>query len=130
VSPRLDLRLAGGPKAASAARHALEGLRDYTDPQLMENIRLLVSELVTNSIRHAGVGPEEWIRLTVDARPESVRVQVCDPGDGFEPRVTVPTVGQSSGWGLFLVEQLADRWGVEKDDATCVWFEIGARAAS
>jgi len=49
---------------------------------------------------------------------------VSDRGTGFQRRVRVPERGSGSGWGLYLVDQLADRWGVSREEATRVWFEI------
>lgn len=127
MSTGIELRLSGGARAASAARHALDPLVDELEPDLHENVRLLVSELVTNSIRHSGVRRRQSIELKVTVSDRWVRVEVCDPGPGFEARVAIPTVGQSDGWGLFLVEQIADRWGVQGNHHTCVWFELKRR---
>ena len=55
---------------------------------------------------------------------QALRVAVSDPGIGFEKRPGPPTPGDPSGWGLYLVEQLADRWGLNRDGVTEVWFEI------
>ncbi len=76
------------------------------------------------SVRHAGLGPDATIGLRVDVLPERIRVEVSDPGPGFEPGGESPSIYQDSGWGLYLVEQVATRWGVELEDATRVWFEI------
>jgi anti-sigma regulatory factor (Ser/Thr protein kinase) len=124
VTSALELHLPGGPTAASEARHALDDLRHRVGDDLLENVRLLVSELVTNSIRHSGAETQDAINVRIAVTRRSVRCEVCDPGPGFDPRVQPPTVGQTSGWGLFLVEQIADRWGVSGDGGTCVWFEI------
>ena len=130
MGAQLDLDLPAGPRAPSAAREALDGLEDHLDPRLLENVRLLVSELVTNSLRHAGIRRRDAIRLRVLVTTEFVRAEVCDSGPGFDARIPVPTVGQVGGWGLFLVEQIADRWGVETSDDNCVWFEISRHLQS
>jgi hypothetical protein len=49
---------------------------------------------------------------------------VTDIGPGFQARPRRPDDDPGSGWGLFLVEQLSDRWGVELNGATQVWFEL------
>ncbi len=118
------------------ARHAVAGLAPYLDPGVAENAELLVSELVTNSVRHSGVPEEASLEFSVRASPEVLMVEVADGGQGFEyspprPRV-VAGVAEASGWGLFLVDRIADRWGaVQMDGETRVWFELspGARAA-
>jgi anti-sigma regulatory factor (Ser/Thr protein kinase) len=106
------------------ARHALRDLSGRLPPPVLEDVRLLVSELVTNSIRHAGLSSDAWIHLRVDVLPERVRVEVSDPGPGFEAGPMTPSIYQDSGWGLYLVGQVADRWGIDRGDRTKVWFEI------
>lgn len=95
--------------------------------QAIGDVRLLVSELLTNSIRHAGLDPDESIRLVASASEGMVRVEVSDPGPGFEvPSVPVPRPEHACGWGLYLLDALADEWGVFVDYAAYVWFEIGS----
>ena len=123
----MSFELAGGPYAVTASRLALAGLEDRLDPNVLFDIRLLVSELVTNCVKHARVGPEESIVLSLDIRDHRVRVAVRDEGPGFEPPQT-PLTEQAaeagSGWGLFLVDQLSLDWGVERDAGANVWFEL------
>jgi len=125
-TPSLDdgisLRLRGGPEAAARARRALSKLRADIDPPLMETLRLLVTELVSNSVRHAH---SETVILKVLVGRGSVLTEVTDEGPGFDPSDAGTPGSDESGWGLFLVERLADRWGVsQNDDATKVWFEL------
>ena len=123
----MSFELAGGPYAVTASRLALAGLEDRLDPNVLFDIRLLVSELVTNCVKHAAVGPEESIVLNVDIQTATVRVSVVDEGPGFEPPAAPPTeqaAEAGSGWGLFLVDQLADEWGVERDAGATVWFTL------
>jgi anti-sigma regulatory factor (Ser/Thr protein kinase) len=122
--------LAGGPYAPTAARLAIDGLENHLDHVMLSDVRLLVSEVVTNSVKHAGAGPEESITMEVTIRPEAVRIEVFDLGEGFDPPNPTPEIDQDSGWGLFLVEQLAESWGVREQDGTCVWFELSRRAAA
>jgi anti-sigma regulatory factor (Ser/Thr protein kinase) len=117
-------RLARDPHAVSVARDAIVDLEPVLGRALFGNVRLLVSELVTNSIRHAQAGSAETIELRVAVFADRLRVEVSDHGSGFERRVRAPERDSGSGWGLYLVDQLADRWGVSRDDATRVWFEI------
>lgn len=115
-------RLDGSLRAAAAARRALQGLSARLPPELYEEVLLLANELVTNSIRHGNL--PSWIELHAELRPGAVRVEVVDPGPGFEPRVPRPTLDQTFGRGLFLVENVADRWGMYNDGTTSVWFEL------
>jgi anti-sigma regulatory factor (Ser/Thr protein kinase) len=118
----ISLRLSGGPEAGARARRALSRLRADIDPPLMETLRLLVTELVSNSVRHARA---ETVVLKVVVGRAAVLTEVTDEGPGFEPAETGPSGSDDGGWGLFLVERLSHRWGVAQEgDATRVWFEL------
>ncbi len=130
MNDQMSFELAGGPYAVTASRLALAGLEDRLDPNVLFDIRLLVSELVTNCVKHADVGPEESIMLHVDIRESDVRVSVVDEGPGFEQPTTPVSEAAAeagSGWGLFLVDQLATSWGVERKAGATVWFELPRR---
>jgi anti-sigma regulatory factor (Ser/Thr protein kinase) len=121
----LDLELSSSVDAAAEARRALARVDGELPERRMRDVRLLVSELVTNAVRHAGIGQGAPIRLVIDTRGGVLRVEVHDRGSGFEPRASEPDPARASGWGLFLVEQLADRWGVEgARPGTRIWFEV------
>ena len=118
----LSLRLDRGTDAAAKARRCLSRLRGDLDAPLMETLRLLVTELVTNSVRHTGA---RTIELTVRVGRSTVLTEVSDAGPGFDPEKTRLPSNDHTGWGLFLVERLAERWGVDKNGgATRVWFEL------
>jgi anti-sigma regulatory factor (Ser/Thr protein kinase) len=121
VHDGLTLRLAGDLDAAATARRAIGKLRGDLDPPLMETLRLLVTELVTNSVRHT---PAETVVLRILVGRSAVWTEVTDAGPGFDPPANAAAT-DGTGWGLFLVERLADRWGVNQSDAgTKVWFEL------
>ena len=121
----IDLRLAPEPEVVTTARHALDQLTDLLPPEKLEDVRLVVSELVTNSILHAGLSAEDQISLTVTVSDGAVHGSVCDPGPGFGmPSEPSPRSDLSGGWGLPIVETISDRWGVEGNSHACVWFEI------
>jgi anti-sigma regulatory factor (Ser/Thr protein kinase) len=118
----MTLRIQGNPEAAAHARHALGRLRSDIDPPLMETLRLLVTELVTNSVRHAGA---DSVVLRVLVGRTAVWTEVADEGPGFDPADATPPGRDRPGWGLFLVERLAHRWGVNHAGrSTKVWFEL------
>src|SRR3954468_4704200 len=119
----ISFELAGGPYAVTAARLALSDLDNHLDASVAFDIRLLVSELVTNSVKHAKVSEEESILLGVKIDGDLVRIEVRDSGPGFDPPPAAPPADADEGWGLFLVEQLADEWGVERE-RQAVWFQI------
>jgi anti-sigma regulatory factor (Ser/Thr protein kinase) len=124
---RIEIEFGAGPEAAAAARNALLALGDQLDESLLGDVRLLVSELVTNSVRHSGVDHTHRIQLRAEHAGRKVRVEVSDAGEGFEPVPRDLDRTRPGGWGLYLVDQLADRWGVEHDGLTLVWFEIDRR---
>ncbi|HZD01689.1 MAG TPA: ATP-binding protein [Actinomycetes bacterium] len=120
---RLDLRIHATAKAAWQARHALDQLD--LPPTVAHDAQLLVSELVTNSVRHAGLGPDGLIWLTADWTGTRLKVRVRDGGRGGRAAAVAgsirPAVGAESGWGLYLVDRLASRWGAHADG---YWFEL------
>jgi anti-sigma regulatory factor (Ser/Thr protein kinase) len=88
----------------------------------METLRLLVTELVTNSVKHTGAST---VVLKVLVRSRAVTTEVIDAGPGFDPGETAGPAPDHTGWGLFLVERLAERWGVTQNgEGTKVWFEL------
>ena len=118
-----DLELPSTSAAPAKARGALERIAGRLTPERMRDVRLLVSELVTNAVRHAG-GKD--VRLVVDLDGGKLRIEVHDPGRGFEVVPPPDDPLRASGWGLVLVEELADRWGVDPEPRTRVWFEMTA----
>jgi anti-sigma regulatory factor (Ser/Thr protein kinase) len=106
--------------APAAARRAVERLEGKVDDGLIPEVRLLVSELITNSVKYG----EGSITLKVDVdRPGKVRAEVIDQGAGFIPVARDRPATEVGGWGLHLVQTLANRWGVH-EGSTHVWFEI------
>jgi anti-sigma regulatory factor (Ser/Thr protein kinase) len=123
----IDLEFRPEGEAIRTARNATEVLEPLIPPEQLDDVRLLVSELVTNSVRHARFAPSDWLRLRLAASDGNNRVEVHDPGPGFEATAPArPEPMAESGWGMYLVEQLADRWGIDREDGTCVWFELQA----
>ena len=66
----------------------------------------------------------------VELDRRTLRVEVHDPGGGFVPSAPAPDPTRPSGWGLYLVAELAARWGVDSDATTLVWFEFDRSAAA
>jgi serine/threonine-protein kinase RsbW len=127
---RVERRLPATPEAASVARHALDDLGDAVSDARLRDVRLLVSEVVTNAVRHANLATGDAIELVVELKRRTLRVEVHDPGGGFVPSAPAPDPTRPSGWGLYLVAELADRWGVDSDETTLVWFEFDRSAAA
>jgi anti-sigma regulatory factor (Ser/Thr protein kinase) len=92
--------------------------------ETIDSVELLVSELLTNSIVHADLRPNQDVDLRLRCGADAVRVEVADPGASFEPDYDPPRGGPGR-WGFYLVSKLADRWGVDDQGAgKAVWFEI------
>jgi anti-sigma regulatory factor (Ser/Thr protein kinase) len=119
--------LASGPEAPSEARAVVSGWLDgRAQGQLGDDARLLVSELVTNSVRHAAQLPGAPVHIRADAADGVVRVEVHDQGHG--PVFRHGANDHPGGYGLDLVERIATRWGVSREHGTRVWFELAAPA--
>ena len=121
------MRLGSGPDAAAEARRAIARLRADLDPPLMETLRLLVTELVTNSVRHTDC---DAVTLRIAIGKSAVLTEVADDGPGFDLELFEDEQGRASdpdtGWGLFLVQRLARNWGVKEEGRSKrVWFELG-----
>jgi anti-sigma regulatory factor (Ser/Thr protein kinase) len=127
VRARLSLWFAGAPRAAPAARQAIASLSEQVPEDTLYQLNLLVTELVTNAVRHAGIGPASSVGLEVTVGDDVISVAVTDPGPGFDADVGVPDPLDEGGRGLFLVQQIANRWGVENEHGTRVWFELTRR---
>lgn len=111
-------------KARAALAASMDLFSDVLDEQRLDDLRLLTSELVSNSVRHGSAVSEEPIKVKVSVLDTHVRVSVVDSGPGFHRSSRPSRPGVEGGWGLFLVERLADRWGTDGDGATTVWFEL------
>jgi anti-sigma regulatory factor (Ser/Thr protein kinase) len=117
-----ELELPPEPGSVARARtevcNALEP--DLRDGEL-EALKLLVSEVVTNAVRHGN--SSEPVQVSAHWNSE-VRIEVSDHGAGFTPHPRTGPLDEPGGYGLFLVGQLAEQWGVETDDGTTVWFVL------
>jgi anti-sigma regulatory factor (Ser/Thr protein kinase) len=124
----IDIRLAPDARAPEAARRSLEALCASVGRKVVEEATLLVSELVTNSVRHGDLDGEDTIGVRAAATPRGLRVEVSDPGSGFDA-AEVPEPNGRGGWGLWLMDRLATRWGVSRENGIRVWFELGTVSA-
>jgi anti-sigma regulatory factor (Ser/Thr protein kinase) len=124
-----EFRVAGGPRAPLSARAKLsESLDERLAEAVVDDLRLLVSELVTNCVLHGGAGEEAEITVRSRLRDDALHTEVCHDGPGFEVPAEDPDLGTPGGLGLFLVEQMASAWGIGEECETCVWFELGLAA--
>jgi anti-sigma regulatory factor (Ser/Thr protein kinase) len=118
----LELTLPSEPGSVAMARTKV---CDAISPDLVDGdvdtLRLLVSEVVTNAVRHGGASRDVELHASWNSE---VRVEVSDSGEGFTPEPRQAALDEPGGFGLFLVGQLADRWGVETEGGTTVWFVL------
>jgi anti-sigma regulatory factor (Ser/Thr protein kinase) len=129
VLPEIDLRLRPDVNSPAEARRSLEVLRPSLNDLLVDDAVLLVSEIVSNSVRHASLDKSDAIQVLVRGSDSMLHVDVIDPGPGFDPEREGPAE-REGGWGLRLLDRLATRWGVERNDVTKVWFELTAPVSS
>ena len=116
------------PTAPSLARRALRKRLADLPANVLEEVLLLTTEVLTNSLRHSALDTDDQIHLVAHVSGTKVRIAVTDPGQGevFAPQLPDPHA--LGGRGLLLVAELSDRWGVERSQATTVWFELALAA--
>ena len=110
-------------EAPGLARDAVHALRGEARDDFVTDAALLASELVSNGVKYGGDG---LIKLQLEADSQHVRAEIVDQGSGFEPQTRANrnmALADEGGWGLHLVDALADDWGVY-EGSTHVWFEI------
>jgi anti-sigma regulatory factor (Ser/Thr protein kinase) len=117
----LDLTLAPDPASVAEARAAVVEALPEIGAERVNTVQLLISELVTNALRHGDAGAPVEVHASWNSK---VRVEVIDHGRGFTPSERDKPLEEPGGFGLLLVGSLADRWGVETQDCTTVWFEL------
>ena len=117
---RLDLMINGGFSAPGRARTALDAFNGSLG-ELRDDVRLIITELVTNAVLHANADSDTSIGVWVEAAPDAIRGEISHPGPAFEAR---PRLDEQK-YGLHLIDQLTDRWGSEPiDGQNRTWFEL------
>jgi anti-sigma regulatory factor (Ser/Thr protein kinase) len=118
----LDLTLRPESRSVAEARTKVcDAIEPQLDDGIDQTLKLLVSELVSNAVLHGGSGGPVELRATWNSE---IRVEVQDHGGGFAPKPRERAPDATGGFGLYLVGRLADRWGVESDGSTTVWFVL------
>jgi anti-sigma regulatory factor (Ser/Thr protein kinase) len=123
--PAVNRSLAAGTAAPAEARHVVSELP--LEALARERLALVVSELVTNSLRHAGLAAGEPIDLHISRNNGHVRVAVHDGGPGFDPsaRAASPEANGNGGFGLAIVAGIAREWGVDSGPhGSTVWCTV------
>lgn len=126
-APDLLLHLEPGPASVPVARAAVsDAVRDRVSQETLATLRLLVTEVVSNALRHGPAGRPVDLALVTDGE---VFIEVIDQGHGFRPPQGALDPEVPGGFGLQLVSTLARRWGIEGPDSTRVWFALARDTA-
>jgi len=129
VSPSAAVLLPYTPSSVAVARRRLTSDLDAAGiyEAAVCDAAIVVSELLSNAIRHAAPLPDAQVEVTWSLDHDALRIAVSDAGDGPLPHVTEPAPGAPGGRGLGIVESLSDRWGVLREDGvTTVWAQLAA----
>lgn len=126
MTVRLDMELPVLSEAPTFARRAVAALEVVLEPDQLEELQLLLSELVTNALMHTGMSSHESLEVCVRADEGRIRIEVKDRGPGFDVGdLSLKPASGTRGWGLLLVDRLSACWGVEtQDGVTTVWVEL------
>jgi anti-sigma regulatory factor (Ser/Thr protein kinase) len=125
LSAPLELALERNVQAPAIARAAISGLCEdlRLDGSVRQTLVLLISEVVSNAVLHSSGPAEAPITVTANVTPDVFHVRVTDAGEGFIPSRRDPERVEG-GYGLYLLEKAASRWGVDASQPTTVWFEL------
>jgi anti-sigma regulatory factor (Ser/Thr protein kinase) len=115
------LQLASDSRAPAEARALVDALAIRMSSRQRYDMRLALSELVTNSVIHGNRRPEDPVDIRIDVSGVSIRCEVGDRGPGF--RRDAPHAAGPGGLGLLMVERIAARWGT-REGGRRVWFEL------
>jgi hypothetical protein len=116
-------QLRGLPQAVGAARRALRDWESHFEPDVFYDLSLCVSELVTSTVRRGDAATADQTELCVWRSDTLVRAEIREPRRDMP--VSKPQAMVSGGdWGMFIVDRVADRWGVDRSEGTLVWCEI------
>ena len=120
----MEFHLPAGATAPALARATLTSVA-HPPPEIADDVILLTSEVVTNAIRHSGSAPLDDVIVRVEPGADAFHVEVLNPGPSFDPQIPASPSPSGTGLGLFLVDHLASRWGVEREGRrTKVWFDV------
>lgn len=117
------MELGADAGAPAEARDLVSGALEGRDAETVHTASLLASELVSNAVLH-GSHNGDPVGIELSVKPDRIRIEVFDGGDGFDPS---PFSDRPGGYGLHIVERLAREWGVERGPPHKVWCEFATR---
>jgi anti-sigma regulatory factor (Ser/Thr protein kinase) len=129
-APTVSMQIDADAIAPATARRGLDPLASRIGEDALDRLQLLISELVSNAVRHAGLTNGDPIALDVYLNGTALYAEVHDRGVGFSPAPPNLDPLRASGWGLWLLDHLTMRWGIDGSAGTTAWFEMGFESAS
>jgi anti-sigma regulatory factor (Ser/Thr protein kinase) len=124
---KIQKDIANGPDAATQARQLVTALATHVPAPILDDVRLVTTELVANSYKHAGNPPGHPIEVTLDLRADRVRLEVVDRSI-FDPNPETSTELRDVKWGLVIVDRIADSWGRIDPPEGGIWAEFRLRS--
>jgi anti-sigma regulatory factor (Ser/Thr protein kinase) len=118
---KIRAAVSNGKTAPAEARRFVRSISDRLPDSLLDDAALVVSELVTNSYKHAGSPEGSPIDVVLDLNEERLRLEVID-GSIFDPTPESSKELREKKWGLFLVDKIADSWGRISEGG--IWVEL------
>lgn len=121
MAQAIERRLPVGPTAPAQARQLVHDMPLGADARA--SVELIISELVTNTVRHGDSAPGGELSVQLRREGERVRGRVCGHGPAFTWVAHDPELEEPGGLGLMIVDRMSDRWGITRNSKVCVWFE-------
>lgn len=122
---RLSFQLPAFPDSVPLSRRLLNSFTGWTTSEVQVRAELILSELVTNAIRHGSRRADDVINIDLTVEGAAIFASVLDSGEPFAVPEFSPSADQIGGFGLHIVEQLASTWKIERrDDGNCVSFAV------
>ena len=120
-----ELDILATPTAAATARAAVSAwIGHQVTEAVLVDLRLLIGELVANSVVHADVPRDSLVSIRVQLGADALHVEVADCGSGGTVALRTPDLANGGGFGLNVVDVVSRRWGVHRDAGTRVWAEL------
>jgi hypothetical protein len=117
------------PGSIPSGRHAIDRLANDLPPEVLDRIRVVVSELLGVSTRYADRRGAERIGMRIEITEDRARIEVSDL-ETHPDKEGEPVPSEILGLSLYLVDHLVDRWGVVPTPGPLLWAEIDLPPAS
>ena len=118
------LLLEPDPRSLRSTRDVVADLGSRLPMEVVDRARVVLGELVANSILHGALRPGDRIEVVLELHEDRLRCTVADPGRGLRRQADEDWFRLHAGWGFWIVSELASRWSVTRRKRTEAWFEI------